>query len=218
MTQIKHTTASMAALAAALAAPLVTSTAMADERLHPVEAVCIEYEQTGVMSGTSIECHRNWGHEAYRIEDFSMSVMGMSQSHNQHSITLGDRIISWDRDTRQGTETANPMYERMVGASRGSIDDYVADMTSAMGFSRTGEVRTISGESCTVWRSRQMGAICFTPDFLVLDQVMGSGMAGFERRATSIRRGDGGDPDNYRVPDDVTIGAARSMGGLFDRM
>jgi hypothetical protein len=56
-------------LAAALGTTIAIPAALANPdtpMLHPVEAVCIDYEQSGQMqSGTSTRCHRDFGYEQY---------------------------------------------------------------------------------------------------------------------------------------------------------
>lgn len=192
-----------------------TQQASADPKLHPVEAVCIDYEQTGMMSGTATECLRNWAHERYTIEDFTISVMGMTQRHNQHAITVGNQITSWDRDTNVGTVTANPMYDRLASSSSDDIEEFADNMIAAMGFTPTGASQTIAGESCDVYSSAQLGTMCFTSDALVLEQSMDMGMGSFTRRAVSIDRGNGGSDADYQVPDDVTISQGPDLNAIM---
>ncbi len=203
------------ASAAIIALTACSQQASAETRLHPVEAVCIDYEQTGMMAGTATECHRNWAHERYTIEDFTMSVMGMTQRHNQHVITVGDQITSWDRDTNVGTVTANPMYDRLVASSSEDIEEFASNMIAAMGFTPTGALQTIAGESCNMYSSPQLGTMCFTSDALVLEQSMDMGMGSFTRRATSIDRGNGGSDGDYQVPDYVTISAGPDLNAIL---
>ena len=204
------------ATSAAVIVLAACSQAAGADRLHPVEAICVDYEQTGAMSGTTTECHRDWGNERYTIEDLSMSVMGMTQRQNRHTIIQGDQIISWDRDTLQGTVTANPNYDAWTSASAGDLEDFTNNMLTSMGFSQTGQTRTIAGESCNVWSSMQMGEMCFTDDAVVLEQSMGMGMISFTRRAVSVRRNDGGENANYQVPSNVSISDGPDLGNLLN--
>lgn len=188
----------------------------AADRLHPVEQLCVEYEHSGMMSGTSTECHRNWGHERYTVEDLSMSMMGMTQRQNQHTVYIGDQIYSWDRDTLQGTVTTNPMYDDMVAASDSEVEDLTSDMIAAMGYQATGETHTIAGEGCTIWRSAQLGTACFTSDGIMLEQSMSQmGMGSMDRRAVAVHRGEAGEAANYEVPDEVTISTGPDLGQIL---
>jgi len=189
--------------------------AVADNKLHPVQAVCVDYEQTGSMAGTTTECHRDWGHQRYTIEDLSMSMMGIQQTHNRHTITTDDQITSWDRGTLQGTVTTNPNYDAWADASSDDVETFTDNMLSGMGFSPTGQTKTIAGEDCSVWSSAQMGQMCFTDDALVLEQVMDMGIVSFSRRAVSVRRGDSGDASNYEVPANVTISDGPNLDAIL---
>lgn len=201
--------------AALLALAACSQEASADAKLHPVEAICVEYEQTGAMAGTTTECHRDWGHQRYTIETLTLSMMGVRRNHNRHVITADDQITSWDRDTNQGTVTTNPMYDQIVSAADGDMESFGNDMIVAMGFSQTGASKTIAGEACNVWSSAAMGQMCFTEDAIVLEQVMSMGPASIARRAVSIRRNDGGEASNYQVPNNVTIAQGPDLDALM---
>ena len=191
--------------------------ASADDKLHPVQAICVDYVQTGSMEGTVTECHRDWGHERYTIEDLSLNMMGMTNPNNRHTIIADDQITSWDRDTNAGTITTNPMYDDIVQAADGDMESFARDMIVAMGFTQTGTIRTIAGESCEDWTSASMGQMCFTEDAIVLDQTMSMGPTSISRVAVDVRYGDGGDEANYQVPSNVTITQGPDLSAILGR-
>ncbi|MGD2132116.1 MAG: hypothetical protein PVI23_04940 [Maricaulaceae bacterium] len=169
----------------------------------PAEAAgqCITYEQTGGLSGQVIECGTNLA-TTYTIETLELNMLGVTQSQNRHTIRKNGEIISWDLDTLQGTRTDDPMADVVDG----DPEEVAQAFISAMGFSPTGETKSIVGETCEVYASAQMGQACLTPDLLLLEQVLeGMGPASFTRTAVALDRSSSGDPANYEVPDNVTI-------------
>ena len=175
----------------------------ATPKLHPLEAACLSYEMTGQMqSGTVTRCHRKFGYEQYEIQNITIGVMGMTQTQNQHVITIGDTIYSIDLSTNTGTKTQNPMYESIVSAMEGkSPEEASAEFMTAMGMTATDQTKTIAGETCTVYQSAQMGTTCMTQTGLMLEQlIMGMGQV-----ATAVTVGDGGEDANYTLYETVPI-------------
>lgn len=180
------------------------------------QAHCATYEQTGGMAGTVTECSRAWD-ESYSIEKLTMSMMGMTQSRNEHVIRKDGEILSWDRATKQGTRTKDPMHARLEERFGDSdMADVGAEMAEAMGYAKTGTSKTIAGEDCDVWANPQLGDICLTEDFIALEQSMSQGPMSFRRTATSVDRSTDGEAANYTVPDDVTLRDPRAMPGGID--
>jgi hypothetical protein len=200
---------------ALLALGACSQQANADNRLHPLRALCVDYEQTGTMSGTTTQCHRDWGHEQFQIERLSMSIMGMQRSENKHTIIEDEQVTSWDLDTNVGTVANNPMYDAVVGAAGGDVDQFATNMLTSMGFTDTGTDKEIVGINCSVWNSPQMGQMCFTDDAIMLEQTLNMGIVNFTSRAVDVRRGDAGDASNYQVPNNVTISEAPDISNIM---
>ncbi|MEM9053793.1 MAG: hypothetical protein AAGB16_00580 [Pseudomonadota bacterium] len=186
-------------------------------KLHPVEAVCIDYEQSGQMqSGTSTRCHRDFGYEQYEISELTIGMAGFSQSQSNFTVTIGDTIYAIDTAANTATQTVNPMYQGLADAVDQSGSDAVsASFLSAMGMTPTGQTQTIIGMTCNVYSSNMMGSACLTTDGLMLEQtVMGTQMI-----ATSVSY-DAGDAENYRRHESATIrqgpDLSNGLSGLSD--
>lgn len=189
--------------------------ALADDdtpMLHPVEAVCIEYTMSGQMqNGTTTRCHRDYGYEAFEIQDISIGFGGFSQSQNQHVITIGDQIYSIDLSTNTGTQTTNPFYAQIVGALDDSDPQDMGNaFISAMGFTQTGGTKTIADTECNMYNSSMMGTMCMTDDGLMLEQTM----MGNTQTATSVSIGDGGEDANYTLYQNVPISAGPDLSNM----
>lgn len=171
--------------------------------LHPIEKVCIEYELSGQMqTGTIVRCHRDYGYEQYEIQNIQVGFMGMTQSQNQHVITVGETIYSINLQTNTGTKTKNPLYANVVSALENtSPEEMGAQFISAMGYSATSETKTIANTQCTVYSAPSMGTACLTEDGLMLEQLM----MGNNQVATSVSIGDAGDDANYALYQNVPI-------------
>ena len=149
-------------LAFALGAALTIPAALANPdtpMLHPVEAVCIDYEQSGQMqSGTSTRCHRDFGYEQYEISEVTIGMAGFSQSQSTFTVTIGDTIYAIDTDSNTATQTVNPMYQGLANAVDQSGSDTVSDaFLNAMGMTPTGQTQTVVGLTCNVYSSSMMG-------------------------------------------------------------
>jgi len=187
--------------------------------LHPVEAVCIDYEQSGQMqSGTSTKCHRDFGYEQYEISELTIGMSGFSQSQSTFTVTIGDTIYAIDTDSNTATQTVNPMYQGLVDAIDQSGSDAVSDaFLSAMGMTPTGQTNTVVGLTCNVYSSGMMGTACLTDDGLMLEQnVMGTQVI-----ATAVTY-DEGIAENYRRHESATItqgpDLSNGLGGLLDQL
>lgn len=186
-------------------------------KLHPVEAVCIDYEQSGQMqSGTSTRCHRDFGYEQYEISETTIGMAGFSQTQSTFTITIGDTIYAINTDTNTATQTVNPMYQGIADAVAQSGSDTVSDaFLNAMGMSPTGQTKTVIGLTCNVYSSSMMGSACLTSDGLMLEQsVMGTDVT-----AISLTY-DEGVSENYRRHETATItqgpDLSNGLGGLSD--
>jgi len=194
-----------AIIALALGSAFAVPTAIANPdtpMLHPVEAVCIDYEQSGQMqSGTSTKCHRDFGYEQYEISELTIGMAGFSQSQSTFTVTIGDTIYAIDVDANTATQTVNPMYQGLADAVDQSGSAAVSDaFLTAMGMTPTGQMKTILGLSCNVYASGMMGTACLTEDGLMLEQsVMGT-----EVIATAVTY-DEGISENYRRHETATI-------------
>ncbi len=187
--------------------------------LHPVEAVCIDYDQSGQMqSGTSTRCHRDFGYEQYEISELTIGMSGFSQTQSTFTVTIGDTIYAIDTDANTATQTVNPMYQGLVDAVDQSGSDAVSDaFLSAMGMTPTGQTNTVVGLTCNVYSSSMMGTACLTDDGLMLEQsVMGTQII-----ATAVTY-DQGVAENYRRHETATItqgpDLSNGLGGLLDQL
>ena len=161
-------------------------------KFHPQENFCVEYEASGPISGTSLECMRNWGTERVEIEDYEIGFGGFTQTQNAHNIYIGDQIYNINPDTLTGTVTTNPLYQDL------SETDAIAlgqAMMEDMGMVDSGEDKEIAGLSCNVMTSPQLGSVCLTDNVVMLEQ----NFAGQNRIATSVDLTSGGPDENYTL-------------------
>lgn len=195
-----------------IAAAWSAGAAQSAEKLHIVEAYCIDYEHSGpMMSGTSKECLRKWGMEQTTWENTSISMGAFSQKQNQRTISSGKTIVSFDPKTMQGTKTDNPYFEAMAGAAAETGPKEFADkMVSQLGFTANGETKNVAEETCNVYTG-QMGSMCMTEDGLTLE----TNIAGMVKRATKVNRDSGGTDADYVIPEGITFTQIPDLGNFM---
>ena len=172
-------------------------------RLHPVEHYRIQYEQTGMMTGTVERGCRSWCAEQVEITDTTMSMMGITQKTRTRAVTVRDKIYNINLENGKATVTTNRMYDMIVQQIENSGNDpkQVGEAwLNAMGFSSTGNERTIAGETCIDYSG--MGGVatsCMTEDGLML-RTEAMGMV---QTATAVDRSGGGSSADYEIPADA---------------
>jgi hypothetical protein len=175
----------------------MSATAADTPKLHLVEALCITYQISGqMMEGTNVQCHRQYGHETYRLETTKIKIPGFAQTQSKTTVTVGADIYAINRDAGTATKTKNPMYDGM--AKSAGTDP--AEFLRAMGMSPTGTTEEILGLRCTVYQSTALGDMCMTDDGITLRSKMPS----MTMTATEVRR-DEGDPAIYALPGQVEV-------------
>jgi len=171
------------------------------------------------MNGEITRCHRDFAYEVYEIQVLQVGFGGITQTQNQHAITIGDTIYSINLDTMTGTQTTNPMYAGLVSNLQNSDPDQMATaFMSGMGFTPNGQSKTIQDTDCDVYNSPQLGTVCMTPDGLMLEQ----NFMGNVQIATSVSIGDGGDDANYTLYQNVPItqgpDLSNGLQGILDQI
>ena len=180
-------------------------TAIAAERFHSIEKMCVSYEMKGQLAnGTTTRCHRNYAHEWFEIQKISSSFGEITHTQHQHIIAIADKLYTINLTTGTGTVSQNPLYQTLKDAiaQNGNNPEAIsASLFQAMGFVPTGETRQIAGLSCSVMDSQAIGSGCFTNDLIMLEQSV----FGNTQRAVDIKIGvDGGD-ENYTLWQKVSI-------------
>jgi hypothetical protein len=167
--------------------------AAAEDPLHPLESVCVRYETTGpLMNGETVRCHRAFGWEQYEVQDFSISMAGITQTQRMHSITVGDTIYNINTANMTATKTTNPFFAPVAQAvSRSSPEEMGQNIMQAMGFRATGQIRTIAGHECEMQVSPIIGTACMTADAVILEQEL----MGLKMTATRVEIDQGGGED-----------------------
>ncbi|MEM9123679.1 MAG: hypothetical protein AAGB03_10220, partial [Pseudomonadota bacterium] len=133
-------------------------------KFYSVEAFSVTYEHSGAETGQTVQHSRAWGRERVEVKDTSMSMFGVNQTTDQRVIYLDDQIISIDGATGRTTKTTNPLYADIVASMEGKsgMEAGAAWMTG-LGGEKTGESKSLLGETCSVWSIPKMFATqCIT--------------------------------------------------------
>lgn len=167
-------------------------------KFHPQKEFCVEYENSGMMNGTSVNCMRKWGTERVEIEDFLVGIAGVSRREKAHKIYIGDKIYVLDTDKMTGTVTKNPVYEDLSNTDPIALGKA---MMASWNMKDTGEDKVIAGVACNVMSSPQMGSVCLTDKLVMLEQTF----MGVTRIATSVDLTSGGDDANYTLYENAEL-------------
>lgn len=161
---------------------------------------CVEYKMTGQMiQGTTKTCARDYGKESFTITKSTIGFGTFTRSEHKHSITINQKIYNIDPVNMTGTVTNNPMAESIKS---GDAESMAQQMIESMNYQDTGEVKTIIGIKCRVYKSNMAGTACFTDTAVMLEQEI-LGMGG--QIATYYSDKESGDEDNYSLYKNVKI-------------
>jgi hypothetical protein len=167
-------------------------------KFHPQEEFCVEYRNSGMMNGTSVNCMRKWGTERVEIEDFVVGIAGVTRHEKAHKIYIGDRIYVLDTDRMTGTVTENPIQEELSNTDPIALGEA---MMASWNMTDTGQDKVIAGVECNVMSSPQMGSVCLTDNLVMLEQSH----MGVTRIATSVDLTSGGDEANYTLHEQAEL-------------
>ena len=180
-------------------------------KFHPQEKFCIEYENSGMMTGTSINCMRKWGNERVEIENFSIGIAGVTRTQKSHKIYIGDQIYVLDTDKMTGTVTTNPLFQDLSNTDPIALGEAMMD---SLNMTDSGEDKTIAGVECNVMTSPQMGSVCMTDDLVMLEQSF----MGQNRIATSVDLTSGGDDASYTLYEEVELTEGPDIEALMNQI
>jgi hypothetical protein len=182
-------------------------------KFAPIEAYTVVYDMTGAQNGTLTQHSRRYGLEQSHINDLALPNGGRNRTQ---VVATGDRIISYDPNTRRAGATANPAYATFVAAASGKSDaDLPKALLQSVGFIPTGRMQNIAGETCMVWENRTLqGTRCVTNDGVLLQARLNRPNAMLTQTARAVRRGDAGPNEAYVVPAGVTVTEVKSMAEL----
>ena len=180
-------------------------------KLSPVDSYTVVYDVTGARTGSSIQYSRKFGLEQSQVSDFTAGKV----RDRLQLVTLRDKIVSYDPDTKRAGTTPNPSYDGLSVAAAGKDGGaLVKALMQALTFSVTQTVQTVAGERCTLWRSDTLAQTrCVTDDGIVLEtRTMAGGTV--VQRAREVRRGDAGPDSVYAAPAGVVVVPVKSMDEL----
>ncbi|MEM8836776.1 MAG: hypothetical protein AAGE89_01690 [Pseudomonadota bacterium] len=191
-------------------------TVHAAERFHSIEKMCVEYEMKGqMMNGTIARCHRKHAFEWFEIRDLKTGFGGFTQRQYEHSIAIGDTMYAINPEAGTGTITKNPMYKPFQEALQrsGNRPEAIGQVFfDTMGFQPSGKTKTIAGYQCQEMVSQSAGSMCFTDDFVMLEQSI----LGNSQVAVKVTMGADGGSENYDLWQKVSLSQGPDLSDGFD--
>ncbi len=188
------------AVSASLVASVLISSAEAQEGPYPTETGKIEYEVTGMQSGTMTRYWRQWGLEQAEYNDQTMSMAGITQVTLTHKITNAETVTNIDLTDDTATQIANPMGD-FYDMSPDQMDNVNQMMMQNMGGQLTG-TDVIAGQECEVWEVGMMGGeMCLWSGVELRNSAGGM----LTMTAISIDTDTPVGDEHFTVPDNVTF-------------
>ena len=168
---------------------------------YPTESGKVEYAVEGMQSGTMIRYWRQWGFERAEYNDFSLSVFGVSQVTQTHTITNAETVTNIDLTTDTATQIANPVSD-FYNMSPDQLDNVNQMMMQNMGGQLVG-TEVIAGQECEVWELGATGGDMCLWSGVELRNAAGGAM--LTMTATSIDTTTSVGDEPFTVPDGVTF-------------
>ncbi len=185
-------------------------------RLHPTRQYCVDYEMKGqAMSGQTRECSKNYGRNRFEITNTAMSFGGFKQEQHTQTIYVDDKIYTIDLDAGTASVRTNPMYDRIKKALNDrSAKDLNAAFMEGMGYSATGNAKTIAGYECEVYRSSQLGTLCLHKSGVILEQDV----MGMSKVATKLDLNTSGESANYTAYKKYPLTEAPDVNSILNKV
>jgi len=169
-----------------------------------VRSGMIEYQLSGVQTGTRTLYWDDWGFRQAIYEDSKTEVLGLSQSSKSKSINVGDKSYSIDLTTNTGIEMPNPADKILEGISDEDAKEMTERMMKSLGGRKIGK-DTVAGKTCDVW-TVAIGETetCVWQNIPLRNSVSVAGMSNVET-ATTVSADIKVDPAHFEIPDGVTM-------------
>lgn len=177
-----------------------------------VQSGMIEYQLSGVQTGTRTLFWDDWGFRQAIYEDSKTEVMGLSQSSKSKSINVADKSYSIDLTTNTGIETPNPADKILESISDEEAEEVTNRMMKSLGGEKIG-TDTIAGKTCDVW-TVAIGETetCVWQNIPLRNSVSVAGMTNVET-ATTVSVDIKVDAAHFEIPDGVTMTKLEELPG-----
>lgn len=123
---------------------------------YAIKSAIVEYQLTGMQTGTSITYFDNYGMQEATYEKALVDVFGVKQETETANYLNGYWQYNIDLLTNSGTKTKNTFLESLVENSDGDLEEPGLEMFRSMGGKMTG-TEELLGKSCNVWELESMG-------------------------------------------------------------
>lgn len=123
---------------------------------YKIKSAIIEYELSGMQTGTAITYFNNYGMQEASYEMAVSEMFGETQKSETVSYLDGFWQYSLDKLTNKGTKAKNTILESLVENSDGDLESIGRKMFSSMGGEFKGKEELL-GKNCDVWELVSMG-------------------------------------------------------------
>ena len=169
-----------------------------------VRSGMIEYQLSGVQTGTRTLYWDDWGFRQAIYEDSKTEVMGLSQSSKSKSINVAEKSYSIDLTTNTGIEMPNPADKILESISDEDAEEITDRMMRSLDGKKIG-TDTVAGKMCDVW-TVAIGETetCVWQNIPLRNTVSVAGMSNVET-AVTVSADIEVDAAHFEIPDGVTM-------------
>ena len=152
---------------------------------YGIESGIIEYEVSGMQTGTETVYFTDWGLKEAKFTNTVMEVAGFTQETNSLTIMIADVIYNIDLNTNQGTMLNNTFMTPFLEGDT-DLQEIGEQMMEGMGGSITG-TEEVAGKMCDVWEVSALGSKTWVWEWITLKTEVN--MMGMEQinTATSVQ-------------------------------
>lgn len=184
---------------------LIVNSVMAqshDFKRYAIKSAIVEYELSGMQTGTSTTFFDNYGMQEATYEEAIVDMFGDKQEIKTVSYLNGYWQYNLDLQTNTGTKTKNADLESLVENSDGDLEQLGLEMFKSMGGKLIGQEKLL-GKTCDLWELESLGTKVWVWKNIPLQsetEMMGLTIL---RKAISLKEGVGIPLEKLKVPDGI---------------
>lgn len=182
---------------------------------YGVESLLVEYRLEGTPSGTETLTFDRFGARERSVAEHVIELGAMRQTTSTTTLTEGAWITTLDADARRATRTQNPLYDQLVRAADGDVQEVGRRMLEAMGAERTGS-EEVAGLPCEVWEIPIGNSKSWIWNGVTLRTESRMGPLTTSKVAVRVEQNPDFDAEHFAVPADwevVELDLGRVLGG-----
>ncbi len=183
---------------------------------YTIETGIIEYEYTGVQTGTETLYFDQWGMREAKYKNTEMDMMGFKQKENKVEIMKDGYIYSFTPGAKTGTKMEVPFLNELT-KNNDDLGEVGLEILKQMGGKKigTGEV---AGKSCDIWEIESVGTKAWVWNAITLKAEINMMGMTVNMTAKSIKANASVQEEKMKIPDGITFTESQSLEEIMKMM